>query len=508
VNALPAQYELPHNGEAEASILGAVILRNETLAQLEELEVGDFYDHKHKVVFAAIRNLAAARRPIDVVLLEAEIERVGKLEAIGGIAFLGELCLTPPTVDNVDHYARIVKRDARNRRVAIELSSAMERLKREVYEPDEVLAETIGELQRIAEERPRREVRVEARLLSELADDIIQQSAMPEMDWGIEGLNRLAPIQVRSMGTLVGPTGAGKTALAMTMGAHRARYGATPGKRQGPTVYMLFELTAAQFAARRASQLSRFTWRQILGGVMAVHEIQDTLGGEHFYVVKPPRRVNVIDYAQRVLDEVAKRSPGVPLLVFDYLQRIKGDGKDLRIDVSNIVDSIVDLVESRDMYGLLLSKGSRVGSKSMRDGKSRGEALVDVAAEASAIEAGSAALLAITYENRDGGDITDARIEVAKGRFGATGASVPMRFHGATGLWQELTEATPLRSEREAEQRVLAAMDRTSDGFESRTEIHKAATGNKAENLAAIRRLLAPNGPIEIRDGRIHKRRS
>ncbi len=99
---------LPHNLDAEASILGGVILRNDTLVHLESLEVDDFYDMRHKVVWQAIRNLEATAKPIDVVTLEVEIEKQGKLDAIGGVAFLGELALRVPTADNVLAYSEIV----------------------------------------------------------------------------------------------------------------------------------------------------------------------------------------------------------------------------------------------------------------------------------------------------------------------------------------------------------------------------------------------------------------
>src|SRR5262245_65427116 len=92
---------LPHNLDAEASILGGILLRNDVLTQLDTLEVEDFYDHKHKVVFQAIRNLEASARPIDVVTLENEIAKAGKLEAIRGGAFAGELTLRGRRADNL-----------------------------------------------------------------------------------------------------------------------------------------------------------------------------------------------------------------------------------------------------------------------------------------------------------------------------------------------------------------------------------------------------------------------
>src|SRR5215467_9699122 len=118
---------LPHNLDAEASILGGILLRNEVLVQLDTLEVEDFYDHRHKVVFQAIRNLEATSKPIDVVTLENEIAKVGKLEAIGGIAFLGELALRVPTADNVLAYTEIVQDKHQARKLMLASGEILER---------------------------------------------------------------------------------------------------------------------------------------------------------------------------------------------------------------------------------------------------------------------------------------------------------------------------------------------------------------------------------------------
>lgn len=355
----------------------------------------------------------------------------------------------------------------------------------------------------LAEERAKRELkvpRIELRRLVDYAGDIVAQSSIPSLDYGIASLNRLAPIPMRSMGTLMGPTGAGKTALAMTLAAHRTHYQGKPGANQGPSVHFLMELTEPQLAARRAAQLGRFSWQQVLGGAMTRAEIEETLAGENLFVVKPPRGVDFVDYAKRVLDEVGKVTEGTPLAVVDYLQRIKGKGRDLRESVSNVVDDLVDLTESRDMYTILLSKGSRAGSRAMRAG-GRGEQLVDAAAESSAIEAGSSVVLAITYENRDGGNETDVSLEIAKGRFGATGARIGMRFHGASGRWEELDEAPLSKADRAAEGDLFAVLRGKPEGFVNRTALVKAAGLNKAQGLATLRRLIVPGGPIEERDG-------
>lgn len=146
---------LPHNADAEASILGGILIRNEVLAELEDLEPDAFFDQRNAIVFRAMRELQAAGRPIDVVTVELEIERFDrtyethKLEAIGGVAYLGQLALRVPTADNVVAYANTVKLLHRHRQALVALSTALERARTWPHEPEELISEVAGELQRI-----------------------------------------------------------------------------------------------------------------------------------------------------------------------------------------------------------------------------------------------------------------------------------------------------------------------------------------------------------------------
>lgn len=134
---------LRHNIEAEAAVLGGLILHNDALVELDTLEIDDFYHHPHKVVFEAMRNLEAAQQPIDVVTLEAEIAKKGKLDSIGGIAFLGVLALKVPTVDNIVAYAGLVKKAAQVRRLTLAASEIVERCYDTAADGDELLGEGI-----------------------------------------------------------------------------------------------------------------------------------------------------------------------------------------------------------------------------------------------------------------------------------------------------------------------------------------------------------------------------
>lgn len=154
VRRQPDRRVLPHNVDAEASILGGVLLRNEVLGLLPALEVDDFYLFQHKVVFEAMRNLEAAGKPIDVVTVETEIERHGKLDSIGGVAFLGELAMRVPTPDNVLGYVEIVQELHRNRRAILTLGAALERAYGWPHDPSDLISETIGELARFDHHGP------------------------------------------------------------------------------------------------------------------------------------------------------------------------------------------------------------------------------------------------------------------------------------------------------------------------------------------------------------------
>src|SRR6266545_1456151 len=112
----------PHNLDAEASILGGVLLRNDALNHIDTLVAEDFYDPKHREVFAAMKALEARSKPIDPVTLEEQLAGSGKLAAVGGLTFLSDLVGIVPTADNVEHYASIVKDKAAARRLILAAS--------------------------------------------------------------------------------------------------------------------------------------------------------------------------------------------------------------------------------------------------------------------------------------------------------------------------------------------------------------------------------------------------
>ncbi|MEM9490708.1 MAG: DnaB-like helicase N-terminal domain-containing protein, partial [Myxococcota bacterium] len=113
---------MPHSIEAEASVLGGILLRNDVLTDLDQLDAEDFYDPRHQAVFAAMRRLEAEAKPIDEVTLGDELRKDGNLESIGGLSFLSQLALKVPTAANAMYYAEIVRDKHAARRLMVAAS--------------------------------------------------------------------------------------------------------------------------------------------------------------------------------------------------------------------------------------------------------------------------------------------------------------------------------------------------------------------------------------------------
>ncbi|MBQ3574595.1 MAG: replicative DNA helicase, partial [Clostridia bacterium] len=100
---------LPCHPESERSVLGAMLRSREAaLLAIETLQPNDFYDPANREIYDAMQIIASSSRPIDLVTLDAELTRRGKLDAVGGAAYLIELSRSVPSAVNASAYIRIV----------------------------------------------------------------------------------------------------------------------------------------------------------------------------------------------------------------------------------------------------------------------------------------------------------------------------------------------------------------------------------------------------------------
>ena len=99
----------PQSLEAEQNVLGSLLIDHAAAAKIADLLLPtDFYRSKHGDIYAAMLELYRRREPIDLTLLGDELRKAGKLDDIGGSAYLAHVMNTTPTAVHVEHYAKIV----------------------------------------------------------------------------------------------------------------------------------------------------------------------------------------------------------------------------------------------------------------------------------------------------------------------------------------------------------------------------------------------------------------
>ena len=108
----------PQNLDAEKSLLGAILIDEEVLADAtEHVHPADFYDKNHGLIFAGMMRLFEKHKPVDLLTLTDELKRKDELDLIGGSAYLTELTNYVPTAAHAEAYAEMVAQKAVRRRL-------------------------------------------------------------------------------------------------------------------------------------------------------------------------------------------------------------------------------------------------------------------------------------------------------------------------------------------------------------------------------------------------------
>jgi len=108
----------PQNLEAEQAVLGAVLIEADSLTTVTELlQPEDFYRKTHQMIFDSILRVAESGEPVDLITVTADLQDMGHLDEVGGVAYLANLANAVPTAANVDHYAVIVREKSIMRRL-------------------------------------------------------------------------------------------------------------------------------------------------------------------------------------------------------------------------------------------------------------------------------------------------------------------------------------------------------------------------------------------------------
>jgi replicative DNA helicase len=108
----------PHSVEAEQSLLGGLMLDQRAWDQIADLVTADeLYRADHRLIFSAVAALVERNQPPDAVTISEHLQRLGQLEAAGGLAYLARLVEDTPSAANIRAYARIVRDHAMLRKL-------------------------------------------------------------------------------------------------------------------------------------------------------------------------------------------------------------------------------------------------------------------------------------------------------------------------------------------------------------------------------------------------------
>ncbi len=114
----PADRTPPQDVPSEQSVLGAMLLSKDAIADVVEVVRGtDFYRPAHESIFEAIIDLYGRGEPADPLTVAAELTRRGELARVGGAPYLHTLVASVPTAANAGFYAEIVRERAILRRL-------------------------------------------------------------------------------------------------------------------------------------------------------------------------------------------------------------------------------------------------------------------------------------------------------------------------------------------------------------------------------------------------------
>lgn len=106
----------PRDLRAERAVLGGVLVSPDLFDDAAAVvRLTDFHLPEHGMVWDAMARLRAAGHPIDIMTVQAEMQRAGTMERFGGLAALAELVNGVPRASNVAAYARIVREMAGRR---------------------------------------------------------------------------------------------------------------------------------------------------------------------------------------------------------------------------------------------------------------------------------------------------------------------------------------------------------------------------------------------------------
>ncbi|HET7747201.1 MAG TPA: replicative DNA helicase [Vicinamibacteria bacterium] len=355
---------LPHNAEAEKTVLGAILVDNQAFNSAAEiLNRNDFYRDSHRRIFDAMAVLSEKSQPIDLVTLKDELVRAQALEVVGGAAYLGGLLDGVPRITNVEHWARIIKEKS----VLRSLIHAGTRIVQSAYEAEEDAALLLDQAEKqifdIAEHRVRQGFVGIREIVKESFRTIDQLSQSKELVTGlptgfVDIDERTSGLQKGDLIIVAARPAMGKTSFVLNV----AQYASI---KTGETVGIFsLEMSKEQLVIRMLCADARVDSHRLRTGNL---QEKDWARLAKAYADLSAARIFIDDSATITPLEIRakcrrlKAEHGLGLVVVDYLQLVTGSGKveNRQQEISQISRSMKGLAKELSVPVIALSQLSR-----------------------------------------------------------------------------------------------------------------------------------------------------
>ncbi|MDO8844120.1 replicative DNA helicase [Methylicorpusculum sp.] len=358
----------PHSIQAEQSVLGGLMLDNQTWDAIADKVVErDFYRKDHRLIFKTIERLAEKQEPFDLITLSESLSAIGELTTVGGLAYLATLAKDTPSAANIAYYAKIVRDKAVLRQlihVGTDISNSA--FNTEGRDTAELLENAERQVFQIAEQRQRGQggfTSVKS-LLAQAVDKIEfnfeNGGSITGTSTGFSDLDDITSgLQPSDLIIVAGRPSMGKTTIAMNMAENVAIKG------QKPVAVFSMEMPGDSLAMRMMSSLGRIDQHKVRTGKLDDDEWPrltsaiSMLAETKLFIDDTPALTptEVRSRARRLMREHGQ----LGLIVLDYLQLMQSpaSGENRVQQISDISRSLKALAKELNVPVIALSQLNR-----------------------------------------------------------------------------------------------------------------------------------------------------
>ncbi len=362
---------LPHDLEAEKSVLGAGLLDKAALdIIMDSLTTGSFYSQRHATIFAGMRALYDAGRPSDLTTLTSHLRDTHKDKAAGGFSYVSELSDGVITTANIKYWVEILTAKTTLRRAIAECH----KISQIAYSNPENVEDFISGAQSTWSAMTDGQARSYATAL-EVANEahagieLLYKAGgqvVAGLSTGLPGLDRLTSgLRAGDLWIFAGRPGMGKTSLALNV-LHSVSV-----RERKKVAFFSLEMSQDQLGERLICQSSKLDFSDLRRGSICKGDWTDLVAatgevsnGQFF--IDDTGGLSVAQLRARCRRIMAAIG-GLDLIIVDYIQIMRGSGRSRLEVLTEITGSLKALAKNLKCPVIALSQLSRESLK--RDDK-------------------------------------------------------------------------------------------------------------------------------------------